>query len=243
MKKVTHILLIVILGAFVGAGFVYWQNSKNKLSKKYSPEQWGSYALGAKYAEDIKNQGIKIDIESFNQGVEDAVADKIKLNRQELTQFETQFREKMSGNMNELAKKNDELAKEFLQQNSNRQGVKTTKSGLQYLVIEEGHGESAKLPDWVETSYEVRLLDGKLLEASSPNGKQIEIPVKMGLPVLEEAFQMMKPNSHYRIFAPPALAYGKFPRPGIPANSLLVFDIKLSKVINKESSKAITIKK
>jgi hypothetical protein len=37
----------------------------------------------------------------------------------------------------------------------------------------------------------------------------------------------MKPGAKYELFVPPELGYGANPRPGIPPNSLLIFDVEL----------------
>jgi hypothetical protein len=43
----------------------------------------------------------------------------------------------------------------------------------------------------------------------------------------QEALVLMKPGAKWQLFVPPELAYGANPRPGIPSNSLLVFDVEV----------------
>jgi len=38
---------------------------------------------------------------------------------------------------------------------------------------------------------------------------------------------LMKPGAKWQLFVPPELGYDKAPRPGIPAGSLLIFDVEL----------------
>jgi len=40
----------------------------------------------------------------------------------------------------------------------------------------------------------------------------------------------MKPGAKWQLFVPPELAYDTSPRPGIPAGSLLIFDVDLVSV-------------
>ena len=41
---------------------------------------------------------------------------------------------------------------------------------------------------------------------------------------------LMKPGAKWQLFVPPDLAYGAEPQPGIPAGSLLIFDVELLSV-------------
>jgi hypothetical protein len=43
----------------------------------------------------------------------------------------------------------------------------------------------------------------------------------------QEALVLMKPGAKWQLFVPPELAYGANPRPGIPSNSLLLFDVEV----------------
>ena len=46
----------------------------------------------------------------------------------------------------------------------------------------------------------------------------------------QEALVMMKPGAKWELFVPPELAYGASPRPGIPGDSLLKFDVEVLSV-------------
>jgi FKBP-type peptidyl-prolyl cis-trans isomerase len=41
---------------------------------------------------------------------------------------------------------------------------------------------------------------------------------------------LMKPGAKWQLFVPADLAYGASPRPGIPPESLLIFDVELLSV-------------
>ena len=49
---------------------------------------------------------------------------------------------------------------QWLKDNAQKEGVKTTESGLQYKVITEGHGAVAKKSSTVTVKYEGKLIDG-----------------------------------------------------------------------------------
>jgi FKBP-type peptidyl-prolyl cis-trans isomerase len=46
----------------------------------------------------------------------------------------------------------------------------------------------------------------------------------------QEALVLMKPGAKWTLYVPPDLAYGANPRPGIPGNSLLTFEIEILSV-------------
>ena len=46
----------------------------------------------------------------------------------------------------------------------------------------------------------------------------------------QEGLVLMKPGASYELYVPPELGYGSQPRPSIPANSLLIFDVDLLSV-------------
>ncbi|MGO9036743.1 MAG: FKBP-type peptidyl-prolyl cis-trans isomerase, partial [Steroidobacteraceae bacterium] len=43
----------------------------------------------------------------------------------------------------------------------------------------------------------------------------------------QEALVMMKPGARWELYVPAELAYGPSPRPGIPANSVLIFEVEV----------------
>ena len=54
-----------------------------------------------------------------------------------------------------------------------------------------------------------------------------------------EGLQLMKEGGEYTLYIPAKLAYGERGQGGIPANSVLVFDIKVNKVQKGEGDKLV----
>ena len=66
---------------------------------------------------------------------------------------------------------------EFLAENKKKPGVKTTESGLQYLVLKEGTGKKPELDDNVLCHYHGTLIDGTVFDSSVDRGAPISFPV------------------------------------------------------------------
>ena len=59
--------------------------------------------------------------------------------------------------------------------------------------------------------------------ASTSNKNAVANPKVAAL----QGLQKMKKGGKYQLVIPPDLAYGSTPRPGIPANSALIFEVEL----------------
>lgn len=121
---------------------------------------------------------------------------------------------------------------EFLAKNKNVSGVKTTTSGLQYKVNHEGSGKKPKATDMVTVQYEGRLIDGTIFDSTAQrNNEPVTFPLNGVIPGWTEGLQLMSEGSDYTFYIPARLAYGEHsPTSAIPANSVLIFDVKLIKV-------------
>lgn len=120
----------------------------------------------------------------------------------------------------------------FFAENRNKPGVIETGSGLQYRVIEAGQGASPLAVDQVKVHYRGRLMDGTEFDSSYQRGEPAVFPVNRLIPGWTEALQLMKPGSHWEVYVPEQLAYGKkSPSRDIPPSSLLIFEMELLEVL------------
>ena len=116
----------------------------------------------------------------------------------------------------------------FLKENAAKEGVKSTASGLQYKVLQEGSGRSPKATDTVQVNYRGTLLDGKEFDKSS---SPIEFPLNQVIAGWTEGVQLMKEGSKYEFYIPSNLAYGRRGAGGaIGADETLIFQVELLKV-------------
>ena len=120
---------------------------------------------------------------------------------------------------------------EFLMENSEKEGVVTLPSGLQYQVITEGIGPKPKSNDLVMVYYKGWLLSGEVFDEHL-DGDPIPFKVDRIIPGWTEALQLMKEGAKWQLFIPYDLAYGTEIRPSsiIVPYSMLTFEIELVKV-------------
>jgi FKBP-type peptidyl-prolyl cis-trans isomerase len=124
------------------------------------------------------------------------------------------------------------VAKNFLEKNGRLPRVTTTASGLQYQINSPGNTNAASptLSDQVLLQYRCKLIDGSEFDSSYSRGKPSTIKVNAAIRGWQEALVLMKPGAKWRVFIPPELAYGSSPRPGIPAESVLICDAELQSI-------------
>jgi FKBP-type peptidyl-prolyl cis-trans isomerase FklB len=135
---------------------------------------------------------------------------------------------------------NLKTANDFLATNKTARGVQTTESGLQYAIIASGAGDGAKpsASSIVQVNYEGKLLTGQVFDSSFARGQAAEFPVDRLIPAWVEALQLMRPGDEWTIWVPPAIGYGEMGTPdgSIPPNSLLIFRMRLEKIVGGSSS-------
>ena len=194
-----------------------------------------SYVIGTQIAQNFKQQGVVVNIEPLVAGLKDASAGKeLALSSEEMQQVMAAFQQRMMAKQMaeqaEEAKKNLAEAQKFLETNKAKEGVKELPSGLQYKVITEGTGKTPTAEDTVRTNYRGTLIDGTEFDSSYKRNEPVEFPVNGVIKGWVEALQLMKEGAKWELYIPPNMAYGERARPGIPPNSLLIFEIELLEV-------------
>ncbi len=117
----------------------------------------------------------------------------------------------------------------FLADNAQRSEVKTTASGLQYEVLQEGGGPKPGPTSQVTVHYHGTLIDGTVFDSSVERGAPATFGVNQVIRGWTEALQLMAAGSKYRLTIPQELAYGANPHPGgaIQPYAALIFDVEL----------------
>ncbi len=190
-----------------------------------SKEQAG-YLFGLTFGEQLHSIGVGTDVtpESIDRGLKDGLGGKKSTHaeRQQVQEF-------ARASMLAQGARNKTASEEFLARNGKEKGVTTTPSGLQYKVLVPGDAKAPAIAatDQVTVNYRGKLLDGTEFDSSYSRGTPATFPVGGVIKGWQEALVLMKPGAKWQLFVPPELAYGANPRPGIPSNSLLVFDVEV----------------
>lgn len=119
----------------------------------------------------------------------------------------------------------------FLAENAKKEGVITTESGLQYIVLQEGNDVKPTATSEVTVHYTGKLINGKVFDSSVERGEPATFPLNGVIKGWTEGLQLMGEGAKYRFFIPQELAYGERGAGNdIPPYSALIFDVELIKV-------------
>ncbi|MGO9633105.1 MAG: FKBP-type peptidyl-prolyl cis-trans isomerase [Steroidobacteraceae bacterium] len=185
-----------------------------------------SYLFGLTFGEQLRGIGAssEINADAISRGVKDGLQGKksTQADRQQVQEYARAM-------MTAFAARNKTAGQEFLAHNAKEPGVKTTASGLQYKVVAAGDAKAPPIAasDQVSVNYRGKLIDGTEFDSSFARGQPATFGVSGVIKGWQEALVMMKPGARWELYVPAELAYGPSPRPGIPANSVLIFEVEV----------------
>jgi len=198
-----------------------------------------SYAIGMNMGQSLKqipDLGSEIDLTVLMKGLTAAAnGTPTSLKQEEAGAVLQAFSQKMTEKATAAAKiageKNAGEGTKFMAANKGKPGIKTTASGIQYLVMTEGKGTTPKATDTVKVHYRGTLLDGTEFDSSYKRNQPAEFPLNGVIAGWTEGLQLMKAGSKYKFWIPGSLAYGdRGSPPTIGANATLVFEVELIEV-------------
>ena len=205
-----------------------------------------SYAVGMNLAAALREQLVKVDVDSLISGLKDrlsgaqarmtgaqamAALKGIYIDPRMLEQVQSR---------QALGEKNKRDGEAFLAENKRKEGVVTLPTGLQYKVLKVGEGKKPSSTDVVNVQYRGTFINGKEFENTFKRGAS-SVPVDKVIRGWSEALQLMPVGSKWQLFVPSDLAYGErgagghgggkragAPRPQVVGpNQTLVFDLEL----------------
>lgn len=222
MKQFLTIVLLVSL-AVAGTSFA---------ADLETQEQKLSYIIGMDIGNSLKQQGAPIELESLFQAIEAVYTGaETAITPEEAAAIREAYiaerRAEMETERAEMGARNAAEGEAFLTENAGNEGVMTTESGLQYLVMTEGDGPKPAATDRVRVHYSGTLLDGTEFDSSYSRGEPATFMLNQVIPGWTEGLQLMPVGSKYKFFIPSDLAYGPNGSRSIEPNSTLIFEVEL----------------
>ena len=117
----------------------------------------------------------------------------------------------------------------FFIENQAQEGINIIEKGLHYAVLNSGdiNSKSPELSDIITAHFHGTLTDGTVFWSSVESNEPLTIQLSGLIVGCQKVISLMKINDKWRVYIDPSMAYGDEGRPGIPSNSILVFDIEL----------------
>ena len=232
MKKLKNLVAITVLMFMYSCG-----NQKADVTSLETEIDSASYAMGLNVATYIKKnfndankdlffQGFRNGTDSLNLLIKDKDVNKI------LSSF---FQKKAAEKRKEELAKAEVYKQEgiaFLEANKTKEGVKTTESGLQYIVLKEGTGKKLEATSNVKLHYHGMLLDGTVFDSSVEKKKPYDARANQFIKGFNEGLLLMNEGAKYKFFIPQELAYGATPRQGgkIKPYMAIIFEVELLEI-------------
>ena len=117
----------------------------------------------------------------------------------------------------------------FFIENQGFEGINVIEKGLHYAVLESGdsRSKSPQLSDTITAHFHGTLTNGNVFWSSVESNEPLTVELSDLIEGCQKVISLMKNNDKWRVYIDPSMAYGDEGRPGIPSNSILIFDIEL----------------
>jgi FKBP-type peptidyl-prolyl cis-trans isomerase FkpA len=188
------------------------------------------YAVGLTVARELRVFNLTpAELEYVIKGMGDAVKGR-KL-AVEGSAYEAKVQDLAAARRKVTGEKQAVVGKAFLDKAATEKGAVKTESGLVFLPLKEGAGESPAPTDKVKVNYLGTFIDGTEFDSSYKRNQPAEFVLNQVIKGWTEGLQMMKPGGKARLVCPPALAYGdRGAGATIPPNATLVFEVELVEI-------------
>lgn len=244
MKLFKPTLIALALVAVVGCNEKAVEEVKAPVLDTEVQKQ--AYGLGASIGmymqrnlEEHDKLGLTLDKELIVRGFVDSIDGKAVIEKEEiqalLMNLDASMKEKQQAAA--IAASDASLAEgaKFLADNAKKEGVTVTESGIQYVVLTAGEGDTPLATDTVKVHYKGTFLNGETFDSSYERGEPAVFPLNRVIKGWTEGVQLMNVGAKYKFTIPSDLAYGPNGNPpSIPGNSVLQFEIELLEIQKDE---------
>jgi FKBP-type peptidyl-prolyl cis-trans isomerase len=194
-------------------------------------EQKTLYALGLSLARNLEVFRLTpAELEAVQAGIADTVLKQAK--QVELSQYAAKLTELQRQRAAVAAEDEKKAGEAFVAKTAGEKGAKKTDSGLVYVELKAGTGESPKASDKVKVHYTGTLTDGTKFDSSVDRGQPAQFGLNGVIKCWTEGLQMMKVGGKSKLVCPSAIAYGDSGRPPqIKGGATLVFEVELLEIV------------
>ncbi|QXD23975.1 FKBP-type peptidyl-prolyl cis-trans isomerase [Opitutia bacterium ISCC 51] len=119
-----------------------------------------------------------------------------------------------------------------------QENVKKSATGLFYEIVSEGTGKFPSEDSAVSVEFEAKLVDGSVFETTEGRGGPIPIVLANMVPGVREGLQNVREGGIIKLWVPASLGFGSEEKPGIPADSALLFEFTLHEIGEAEPVEA-----
>ncbi|MFC5051585.1 FKBP-type peptidyl-prolyl cis-trans isomerase N-terminal domain-containing protein [Rubritalea spongiae] len=243
-------LSIAALGLAFSASSFAQDKAAEEAKPELSPEKVrtdSSYFFGYQSAAQLANAGLTasdFDKDSFYEGfVSGLKNDEPKVSQDEITAVMQALQAQIQERDKKLGEENLKQEEAFLAENKEKEGVITTDSGLQYIVLEKGGDKKYAAPEETPNgmdmqteftvNYKGTLIDGTEFDAS-PEGEPVKLTLQV-VPGFGEALKTMPVGAKWKLFIPSKLGYGERRMgPVLEPHSTLIFELELKEIGKRE---------
>ncbi|MDG1852350.1 MAG: FKBP-type peptidyl-prolyl cis-trans isomerase [Gammaproteobacteria bacterium] len=193
-------------------------------------DEKASYGIGRQVGEQLASQPFDgMSPKAVIAGIADVLeGNPTRVSENEIKAAIDDLNKRLMKQQNQAAGMQAEEGEQFLKDNSDRDEITVTGSGLQYEIITAGDGESPTADSTVKVHYHGTLIDGTVFDSSVNRGEPIEFNVGGVIPGWTEALQLMKVGDKWKLYIPYQLAYGANGAGGvIGPYQALIFEVEL----------------
>jgi FKBP-type peptidyl-prolyl cis-trans isomerase FklB len=242
MRILKGLAVMAVVASMTSCG-----NQKADVSSLETEIDSASYALGMDMAIKVKANFEDASTDLFLQGYRNGMdSTSLLIEQKDLNTFLRAFFQKQQvEKQKEAQAKAQKVAEEkfadvkkagedFLAINKTKEGVITTASGLQYIVLKEGKGDLVLPTSKVKIHYHGTTIDGEVFDSSVDKKTPYESNANQFIPGFNEGLALMKKGSKIKVFIPQNIAYGVQQRGAlIKPFSALIFEIEVLDILKK----------
>lgn len=230
MKSYLAALLITLVGVPAFAA----DAPKNE-------EQKTLYAIGANLARSLEVFSLTAEeFEQVKQGLLDTRS--ARKTDFEVSAYNSKIQELARARRKALGDKQAVAGKVFLEKAALEQGAVKSASGMVYIPVTEGRGESPKASDMVKVNYRGTLPDGREFDSSHKRGRALEFKLDGVIKCWTEGLQKMKAGGKAKLVCPADLAYGENGAGDtILPGATLVFEVELLEIKPAQPNRTVNL--